>query len=175
MDVQSDKTKGLYAVLFVAILFCHVSCNTYNCQLETKVNCVYGFYASAREGDGNFVAGSAITVGDTITITAMGINTVLANKLVNKSDASVAVSYYGDVDSLLFTFGDEDFTGYDTVYVYKENIAHLDDPSCPAHMWHRITEVRSTRHLLDTVLISNPDINYNGLENLQLYFRIAEE
>ena len=167
------RVKGGSALFL--LLFTFLSCDTNNCLLETKVQCVYGFYASARSDDGAFAAGEAISVADTITITAMGINTVLANRLVNQSGVKLPVSYYGDVDSLLFTFNATDGTGYDTLYISKRNIAHLDDPSCPAHMWHNITSVHSTHNLIDTVLVSESNINYDGLENLQIYFRTAQE
>lgn len=176
-DILSRKLlrAAINISIFQFSIFNLISCDTYNCLLETKVQCVYGFYASAREGEGAFVPGGSVSVGDTITITALGIDTVLANRLVNQSGVKLPVSYYGDVDSLLFTFNASDGIGYDTVYVRKTNTAHLDDPSCPAHMWHRITEARSTHNLIDSVLINEPNINYDGLENLQIYFRMAQE
>ena len=154
-----------WVVLFL-LIFHLTSCDTYNCRLETKVQYVCGFYSS--EGDG-------IAVGDTLTITALGIDSVLANRLVNQSAVKLPVSYYGDIDSLELRFTGKDGEGRDTVYIAKRNTAHLDGPSCPAHMWHTITQVYSTHHLIDTVLINIPDINYDGLENLQFRFRTAEE
>lgn len=169
----TGKVRGGSVLLF--LLFNLISCDTYNCLLETNVACTYGFYATQRDDSGALVTGAAVAVGDTLTITALGIDTVLANRLVGQSGVSLPVSYYGDVDSLLFTFSGDDGIGRDTLYLHKENTAHLDDPSCPAHMWHRITAVHTTHHLIDTVLITEPQINYDGLENLQIYFRTAQE
>ena len=165
------------AISTVSILqvFSLMSCETYNCILDTSVNCVYGFYASGRTAGGDFVAGSSINVADTMTISILGDSIVLANKIVGQNGVSVPMSYYGDTDSLLLSITGEDGTGYDTIYVSKDNIIHLEDPSCPAHVWHTITNVNSTHHLIDTLLIKDVNINYDGLENLQIYFRVAEE
>jgi len=139
------------------------------------VQCVYGFYASGRQSGGEFEPGSSMAIGDTLTITALGVNAVFVNRLINQNGVKLPVSYYGEVDSLEFKFKGDDGEGRDTVYIAKQNIAHLDDVSCPAHMWHHITHVFSTHHLIDSVLISEPEINYEGNENLQIYFRTAQE
>lgn len=157
---------GARGVVFLFLLIFNLaSCDTYNCLLETKVQYVYGFYAP----------GGSIAIHDTLTITALDINIVLANRLVDASQVKLPVSYYNDADTLEFLFQGEDGEGSDTLYIEKKNIAHLDDVSCPAHMWHYITHVYSTHHLIDTVLISEPNINYDGKENLQIYFRTDQE
>lgn len=145
--------------------FNFISCDTFNCLLDTKVQCVYGFYSE----------GASIMVSDTLTVTALGVNTVLVNRSVNQNGLQLPVSYYGDVDSLEFKIKGPDGEGCDTVYMVKRNIAHMEDVSCPAHMWHTITQVYSTHHLIDSVYINHSDINYDGLENLQIYFRTAQE
>ncbi len=166
------KVKDFIYLLFALPL---LSCESVTCPINNTVACVYGFYASARTSDGTFVEGAAISIGDTLTITAMGADSVIANRLINKNGVSLPVSFYGDTDSLMFTFIDaQGAVGRDTIRIDKTNRAHLDDPSCPLHMWHTITAVQSTRHLIDTVLINHSDINYDGLENLQIYFRTAQ-
>ena len=143
------------------------SCDTFNCLLDTKVECQYGFYSE----------GSSISVSDTLTVTALGIDSVILTKLDSDTRGGVTlpVSYYGDVDSLEFKIKGPDGEARDTVYMVKRNIGHIEDVSCPAHMWHTITQVYSTHHLIDSVYINNADINYDTQENLQIYFRTAEE
>ena len=157
--------RGWGWVFLCLLIFNLASCDTFNCLLDTKVECGYGFYAE----------GTSIAVSDTLTVTALGIDSVLVNRQVNKSSLKLPVSYYGDVDSLEFKIQGPDGEARDTVYMAKRNIGHIEDVSCPAHMWHTITSVYSTHHLIDSVYINNADINYDGLENLQIYFRTAEE
>ncbi len=150
-----------------------IACNEVSCPLNNTVESVYGFYASTRDETGTLVEGETISIGDTLTITALGPNVELANRLIGKGSVKLPVSFYGDVDTLEFMFTDKlNRKGGDTLWISKNNLHHFDDPSCPVHIWHTITGVRSTHHLIDTVLINNAAVNYDGLENFQIYFFI---
>ena len=101
----------------------------------------------------------------------MGTNQVLVNRLVGKSTMSLPVSYYADADTLIFTLSDADgLLARDTLWVSKVSTPHSDDPSCPTHVWHEVTDVRHTRYLIDSVAIVNRSINYDGLENFRIFF-----
>ena len=153
-----------------------LACDNVSCPLNNTVECVYGFYASTRTAGGPFVAGNAVSVADTLTVTALGADSVLINRLYNKSGMKLPVSFYAEMDSIMLTFKDTlGQVARDTIYVSKTNQAHLDDPSCPLHMWHTVTAVSSSHNLIDSILINHPEINYDGLENLQIYFRTAAE
>ncbi len=166
---------AFYISIFQFSIFSLISCDNFSCPLNNTVESVYGFYAAEYDADGQ-LAGRAVNVGDTITITALGPDSVLANKLIGKSSVSLPVSYYGDEDVLQFCYTDQERRiAYDTVWVAKRNQHHWDDPSCAVHIWHTITAVRSTHNLIDTLVISNPEVNYDGLENIQIYFRISQD
>ena len=151
------------------------SCDSVSCPLNNSVASVYNFYASARGDDGIFVEGEAVTLNDTLNISAIGPDTLLANRVVGASGVSLPVSFYADCDTLQFTFTDQEGRwGIDTLWVTKRNTHHFDDPSCPIHMWHTILEVRSTHHLIDTVIITNSAVNYDGDENCRIYFFTAK-
>lgn len=150
------------------------ACDSVSCPLNNTVESVYGFYASARADDGTFAPGEAIAIGDTLTITALGPDTVIANRIINANTVALPMSFYGQTDSLLFHFTDaDDRLADDTVWIDKQSHHHWDDPSCAVHIWHNINAVRSTHNLIDTILIANPAVNYDGLENFQIYFRTA--
>ncbi|MBP5770005.1 MAG: hypothetical protein J6W75_01415 [Bacteroidaceae bacterium] len=168
--MTNPKLSSLLAIVsFVALSL--VSCDNLSCPLENTVESVYGFYATSRTANGTFEPGAAISIGDTLTIYAANRDTILANRLIGKSSVSLPVSYYADVDTLLFVFSDADGRSTsDLVYIHKRNIHHWDAPSCPVHLWHEVTAVASTHNLIDTILISNPHINYDGNENFQIYF-----
>lgn len=167
-----SKAKALlYIVVLVLLTIVPMACDNVTCPLENTVACEYGFYASARDDNGELIPGMAVSVGDTLTVTAIGPDTILMNRLVGASSMSLPVSYYNDVDVLEFAYVDaQGRTAADTLWMSKRNQHHFDDPSCPIHIWHTILGVRSTHHLIDTVVIASPDINYDGLENLQVYY-----
>jgi hypothetical protein len=176
-QLRRESTRHLFLLgkVWVAVLcLLLTSCDNVSCPLNNKVECVYGFYATNQTAEEPFANGKAVSVGDTITITALGPDTILANKLVNQSGVNLPVSFYGDVDVLQFKFTDlNDLSAYDTIWVEKKNQHHWDDPSCAVHVWHTLTAVHSTHHLIDSVLIKNREINYDGLENIQIFFRTS--
>ena len=162
-------TGGVWGWVFLLL-----SCDSVSCPLNNTVASVYGFYASARGDDGVFVEGSSVSVHDTLDITALGPDTLLVNRLIGQSGVSLPVSFYADEDVLEFAFTDKySRKGADTLWVKKKNTHHFDDPSCPIHMWHTILGVRSTHHLIDTVVVVNPAVNYDGEENFRIYFFTA--
>lgn len=159
-------------MLAAALAMLLAACESVNCPLETDVACVYGFYATARDAGGTFYPGSAITIGDTLSVTDLSQDIVLVNRLYGKPTVSLPVSYYAAADTLELCFADTAGNRvYDVIYLEKQSLPHWDDPSCPVKMWHQLTRVTSTHHVIDTVLIANPNVNYDGSENIKVYFR----
>lgn len=161
------------ASLLLPLLFL-ASCDDVTCPLNNTVTSIYNFYASARDTIGIFHEGEAVSVADSITISALGQELVIVNRDYNISKLSLPVSFYAPADSLLWTFTDSKSRhGYDTVFIYKTNMHHFDDPSCPVHIWHHIDSIQFTRNIIDTIIVANADINYDGLENFKVYFRTS--
>lgn len=151
------------------------SCESVSCPLNNTVESVYGFYAADYDNSGLLQTGNAVTVGDTLTVTLLGADSIICNRLVGQSGVKLPVSYYEDTDIVEFTFTDtQSRVGRDTIWINKRNQHHWDDPSCPVHIWHEVLNIRSTHNLIDTVLVKNAMINYDGLENFQIYFRVAQ-
>ena len=152
-----------------------LSCENVSCPLNNTVESVYGFYAALYDDSGELLTGNAVSVGDTLTVTLLGADSVILNRQVNQNGMKLPVSFYEDTDAVEFTFTDTlSRVGRDTLWIHKRNTHHWDDPSCPVHMWHQVLDIRSTHHLIDTVLVTNASINYDGLENFQIYFRVAQ-
>ncbi len=84
---------------------------------------------------------------------------------------SLPVSFYAPADTIILTFTDTlSRQATDTIWMEKTSTPHFDDPSCPIHMWHTISAVSSTHSLIDSIVILNTAINYDGLENIQIRF-----
>ena len=179
MDTTSNKR---FAVVSLILSFCLLfsSCESVNCPLNNIVESEWSFYASERDADGTFLGGGAVAVGDTLTVRALSYNleagdTVLLNRAVGKSGMSLPVSFYSDVDTLVFNITDSNgLSAEDTVWVSKHNKVHFDDPSCPVKMFHEVQAVRSTHQFIDTIVVVNAAVNYDGLENFQIYFYTDE-
>ena len=167
-------TGGAWGWVFGLLIF--TSCDNFSCPLNNSVESVYAFYAAERDDAGELITGRAVSIGDTLTVRAIDIDSVIANKLINASGMKLPMSYYNETDVLELLFTDtQNRTGRDTLWITKHNQHHWDDPSCAVHIWHTITDLRSTHNLIDTVVVNNPEVNYDGLENIQIYFRTSQE
>jgi len=156
------------------------ACDDISCPLESTVECNIAFYAEAVPDElGRMVPGASISIGDTLTISVVRpgmADSVLVNRLTGQHSAALPVSYFAPEDVIVLAFTDTlSRVGRDTLWYQKDNINHWDDPGCPMHPWHHITGLRFTRHLVDTVFISNSTINYAGSENIQICFRTGSE
>ena len=161
--------KGMLHWLAAATLLgTFASCETSDCPINNVVYSTYGFYAFTEEGE------SPVGLLDTLTITAAGTDSVLVNRLVGRSEVDLPVSYSAPVDTIVFHFTDTlRRTRRDTIWIEKENIPHYESPDCPTSMFHHVTAVRNTHFLIDSVIIANPNINYNVSENFKIYFRYS--
>ena len=151
--------------------FCHISavlcilvisaCDSADCTLMNNVACSYGFYSN----------GTSISLLDPLNVYACGTDSVLVNQEIGASSASIPMSYWLDADTLIFEVCGETYLLVDTVYVEKENIPHFESPDCPSKMFHAITAVRCTHNFMDDITITNPIVNYDQVENLQIHIR----
>ena len=60
---------------------------------------------------------------------------------------------------------------YDTIRIKKENMPHFESVDCQAAYFHKITAVSSTKHIIDSIRLNNPNVNYDTNENIHLYLK----
>lgn len=140
-------------------------CESVECPLNNTVYTTYGFYVMENGQP------TAIRIGDTLTVTAGGTDSVLINRLYNASQMELPMSYFAEVDTLSLRFTDaENLVGFDTIWVSKYNYEHYESPGCPTAMFHYVSGVRSTHRFIDTVTVVNPNVNYYASENFKIIF-----
>ena len=144
---------------FLCLLAIAAACESVDCTLNNKVACTYVFYND----------GTSVSLLDTLNVYACGTDSILVNQEIGASSAIIPMSYWLDADTLIFEVRGKDYLLVDTVYVEKTNIPHFESPDCPSKMFHTITAVRCTHHFMDDIIITNPLINYDEVENLQIH------
>ncbi len=140
-----------------------MGCEGIDCTLNNVVYCYYGFYDSGT--------GKQVSLTDTLTVTAEGTDSVLYNRGVNISSVQVPMSYWNETDTLVFLLYGEDHYYRNTFYVSKENIVHHETPDCPTTMFHQLMDVSFQSGIIDSVVISRPEVDYMQDENIKIYFR----
>ena len=144
-------------------IFCCTVCiaaavgwSSIECPIQIAVNTVY-----TVEG----------TLNDTLTIRSKRINgtdTILYNRGIDLTKFSIPVSYQSPVDTLVFET--IRLAAIDTVWLEKQDIPHFESVDCSALFFHNITAVRSTHIGIDTIIITNPTVDYDP-SNPHLYIR----
>ena len=188
--------KFVKFVRFVTFVTFVVACSTVTCPMDTIVKCNYTFYNTNGEAaaladtlnvtiqktaylysyhkdgfkDTTFTKPvKAFTDnGYTETVSTYRKDTTLVNKLVNGTKMSLAMSYYNKVDTLVLHYGLIYLP--DTIYVSHDSYTHVETPECGSYRFHRLTDVRCTDRGIDHIEITNPTVNYEGEENIRIYF-----
>ena len=155
--------------LFAFLLFL-AACSTIDCPVQNRVAVNYAVKA--------FVGGVEVndTLKDTLyvwTTRSDNDDTLILNRGINVSSFSLPISYRHPEDKLVFCIVDtNDVAAIDTVWLKKEDIPHFESVDCNAHFFHTLTAIRSTHKAIDTIIINNPNVNYDpSLEHMHIHFK----
>ena len=187
--------RGL-VVWCVAILM--LGCYSNNCPLNNIVTCNYYFYDA--EGTpityGDTITVTTLMPGhkmvytyrklgsptvtkdyrDTIlinqgyaeSVSRQRNDTTLMNRLVGASSMEIPMSYFRDADTLILTYGSISLK--DTIKIQHDSYPHVELPECGTYRYHTLKSITTTDAAIDHIEISNPQVNYDGKENVKIYF-----
>ena len=149
------------ALTAAAVIVATEACSSINCQLNNTVYTTLGFYQDTTTS-------TAVSLLDTLTITAAGTDSILINQEYSASSVELPMSYGGDVDQLIFSCAS---LGADTLWIYHTNYPYYETPECGTAVFHDITRVESTHNFILTTKIVKSSVNYDGEENVMIYFK----
>lgn len=95
-------------------------------------------------------------------------DTILVNQAKGKRMLQIPMSYFNKVDTLLFRYGS--ISSCDTIYIEHESFPHVDLPECGSFRFHLIKNIDATDAAIDHIEIAIPTVNYDGAENIKIYF-----
>ncbi len=167
---NETKNKNRHCFLslwmFGLLLLLLGGCNSVDCPMNNTVYTVYNFMQASGEAD---------TLTDSLSIITKrrvpDQDPVLVNRAIGLSSLTVPISYDGDEDVFFFCFKDTvDYYAIDTVSVKKINRPHLESVDCNPSYFHTITEVTHTHNMIDSIVINNPEVNYDSSkEHFHIY------
>lgn len=150
--------KGGFLAFFITLAgLC--SCDSIDCTLNNTVVMTCNLYKD----------GKAVQLNGTLTITAADTTVVLLNQEYGVRTLKLPLSYFNSADTLLLNLSDGDYKYIDTLWIEKTSYTHFESPDCPVNMFHSITDIRSTHVFIDSVTITQPDVNFAEHENLQIH------
>ena len=141
-------------VLLLLSLAFIVSCSSVDCPVKNWVRSYYDVYDSS---------GAQLMLKDTLTVYTQrkdGSDTIILNSGIGLQTFDLPVSYTLPEDTLYFHFYNLDYDVTDTVWIQKENYPHFESLECKATYFHKLTGVRYTTHAIDSLVLKNPNVNY---------------
>ncbi len=155
-------------IVFIVTILIIGACTSIDCPVENKVITIYNLKKAN---------GSTDTLKfDTLTIETRisdGKDLTLLNQATGITTYEMDISYTQPEDVFFYTLLDTLGNTYrDTVYVKKENYPHFESVDCQAAYFHKITEVRTTHHIIDSIVIKRSTVNYDSRnEHFHIYFK----
>ena len=192
-DHNKRMHKGITAanslpIALLALLFAVTACTSIDCPMNNRVYTVYQITKAN---------GTADTLHDSISIISRRLieqqDPVLLNRDINISKIEVPISYDSPHDELFFLFwnkivtsdttynSDETYVvthdtiqyyAIDTVVVEKTDHKHFESIDCTPSFFHTIVGIQHTRNRIDSIVINNPEVNYDpSKEHFHLYLK----
>ena len=158
----------LTAVIVVIMLTGLAACSSIDCPLNSLVYTQYQLMNAAGRVD---------TLADTLTISTKrtdGNDSVLINRSVRTTEFSLPISYSQPQD-VFFVETIDTLTKtvtLDTITVEKVDRPHFESVDCSPSYFHTITAVGTTHNAIDSVVINNPDVDYDtSRKHFNIYFK----
>lgn len=148
-----------------------IGCTGIDCPFDKKVDMGCTIYATETQ--------SLLTLTDTLTVTAVGTDSVLLNKGISLNEFQLPLRYQSGTDTLVFRFSNNlGQWARDTIFVDQTARPHFESNDCPMAIYHQIDAVRWTSHALadmpltiDNVTIQRTTVGYDNEEHLRIYLR----
>lgn len=165
----SDLGRGIYALLLFITTAGMTACSDVDCPLYNTVHMRYGLYNS---GDN-----SPLSLTDTLSIRAIGTDSVLYNRGIGIKSLMLPLSYNNAADTLLWQWSTSaGVIATDTLIIEKTNEMHSESMDCNMVMFHHIKSVQLRRSataahypIIDSVAIKNRQVTYDATEHLHVY------
>ncbi len=162
------------------ILFCMLilsglvvsSCDVENCSTNTLA---YLHFSLVDQDGKSFNTSDTITIIGETTVNDTLVSDTLINQETGASSFSLLLSY-NDYTRFVFAYTslERQYIGTDTIRIDHRNIPYFTSLDCGTMMFYEITQVQYTHHRLDSLTITNPNIDNNEKENIKLYFTVTD-
>lgn len=159
------RYKKHIACLATAMAMTFASCDSgYDCSLENIAYNHIGFYITNEYGgDVSYTHPDAITV----SLMVNGRDSIVVNHIQGTKQLTLPMSYTQECDTVILSYSN-DVT--DTLYVRHSNIPFYQSMECGVIMHHKLLGTSHTDNFIDSVAITNADINFGNNENIKIYF-----
>jgi hypothetical protein len=155
---------GLFIILLLAVF---AGCSTIDCPVQNLVYTKY--YLKKGDLTPDTLNGDTLTI---FTVRRDGTDSIVLNQGTEIASYNLPISYTSPEDVFYYVMEIDSVIYVDTVWIKKDNFPHFESVDCNAAYFHKITDIRYTTHLIDSIVINNPNVNYDvNTEHFHIYFK----
>lgn len=148
------------------------ACSNIDCPLDNIVSLQCNLYDANTQ--------SALTLGDVLSVTPAGRDTLLLNQATGIKSFLLPLKETGTQDTLLLHFANaEGGVQVDTLFVNHTPQPHFESLDCPNSVFHTLNAVSVSAQttasgaIVDSVSLVRSIVNYDDVENIRLFIRTA--
>lgn len=164
------KVRGLFLLPFslITLTLLLFACASIDCPVQNRVYTLYELHK--YDGSPDTLTCDTLTISTRI---ADGSLDTLLNQETNLTYFELAISHTQPEDEFYVELADTLGNKFkDTIRVRKEDYPHFESVDCGATYFHRLTSVTNTKYIIDSVVIKNPNVNYDAQnEHFHIYFK----
>lgn len=160
------KLSVIFCVMFLSAFF-FPACEVENCPPNALAFAYFSFVDQY---------GRAVAYTDTLTVVGQidsgdsTINDTLINRETKVSELSLPLSYGTQTRFVLSYNG----RTQDVITIDHRNIPYFMNLDCGTMMFYEVTNAETTTRMLDSLVITNPNIDNNEKENFKIYFTVTD-
>ena len=163
--MRSHRRNAVCLLAALLVMTGMGACSGEDCPINNTVQGKMVFYNQL---------GDAVSFGGTLTVSVVRPqgDSVVLNQKVNASEVLFPLSYTHRTDTFVFDY--ENGAARDSLYISHTNTPTLVSIDCGTAMYHTITAVSSTHHVIDTLILKSPEVDYDERENIQVIYHTAD-
>jgi hypothetical protein len=105
---------------------------------------------------------------DSLTVTAVGTDSVIINKENDVSNIELPLRWTADSTELIFHYANSSV--FDTLKVMHSNTQTFISMDCGYSMEQSISKVTYTKHVIDSVALTYKTANSDAVQNLKIFY-----
>ena len=163
MKYKKGYTTTAMAILLLCIAAIAACDNGYDCELNNTSYNNIGFYTIEDGKEQPYAYSAPLSVSLMIN----GEDRVMINHITDAGEVQLPMSYTQDCDTVVFHYEDN---LCDSLYIDHTNNPYYQSMECGTLMFHQIEGVKHTNMWIEKATIENKNVNFEGNENIKIYF-----
>lgn len=163
-------SKKHFSILIISIFILGeisiTGCSSNDCPLIGRPSARFDFF--------NSLTGSLFQFNDTLTVYSLGTDSILINKDTKINYFTLPLNYTSNETTFILNYKQlNDSTPTilrDTLLIYHTNIEHFVSLDCGIKMFYHLDSIRYTTHVMDSIIMQNPEIDDHEKGNFKIYF-----